>query len=480
MRTAAWVAATSLAASLVLNGCTAGSNGTSTSTPGSATVNLTVSDTPPTNITVLSFRVTIASAVLEPGDVALLPRPVTVDLAQLVSDTGFLASTVIGSGTFTSLTMSFSNPQVTIENNRTTSITVAGTTCAPGAICTFSPALNQSTVTISNQVFPVTVTANSTTGLALDLSIPDLLQSDLSITLASGSSVNLSLLPGATAASQQAEIDDVFATIKSISGDSVTVQTALGAQLVLTSSGSTIYNYPASVCATAGAACLATGQVVKTNLSLLGSGRLALNSISYIGASGASFAEGLVLSTDNSTSTPTVQVLVQRVENTSSLTPGQIATVAVPTNAALSVASASYPVVNGSTFATAADLMPGQEVILAVGGDLVSGSAPSFTTGTIYLESSQTVGRVVSVDTTNQLVVINGLSGLYTGQAPIVQQMYVQAGSVTSYVGFSSSGLSSLAAGQFVAAKGPLFNTTASSGQPTISAMELRKRSIGN
>ncbi|HWT66110.1 MAG TPA: hypothetical protein VN151_08340 [Terracidiphilus sp.] len=466
---------------MTLSGCTANSSSSgSTASQGQGTVNLVVSDTPPANITVLSFRITITGAVLQPGNVSLLPRPVTVDLAQLVSDTGFLASTVIDSGTFTSLTMTYANPQVTIQNNRTTSITVAGTTCAPGAICTLSPALNQASVTVSNTVFPLTVAANSTTGLALDLSIPDLLQSDLSITLASGTSVNLSLLSSKTAASQQVEIDDVFATIKSISGNSVTVQTALGAELILTSGSSTVYNYPASICASAGASCLAAGQVVKTNLSLLGEGALALNTITYIGGSGASFAEGLVLSTDNTSSTPTMQVLVQRVENTSSLTPGQIATVVVPSSAAFSVASATYPAVNSASFATSADLIAGQEVILAVGSDLVSGDTPNFTTNTLYLESSQTIGRVVSVDTTNQLVVINGLSGLYTGQAPIIQQMDVQAGTSTSYIGFSSSNLNGLAAGQFVAAKGPLFNTTASSSQPTISATELRKRIAGN
>jgi hypothetical protein len=35
-------------------------------------------------------------------------------------------------------------------------------------------------VTLSSGVFPLTVTASSSTGLSMDLSIPDLLQSDLS------------------------------------------------------------------------------------------------------------------------------------------------------------------------------------------------------------------------------------------------------------------------------------------------------------
>ena len=78
----------------------ASSTGQSAST---GTVNLVVADTPATDLTILSFQVQITGAVLQPGNVSLLPRPVTVDLAQLVSDTGFLSSTVIGSATYTSL-----------------------------------------------------------------------------------------------------------------------------------------------------------------------------------------------------------------------------------------------------------------------------------------------------------------------------------------------------------------------------------------
>jgi len=83
-------------AMLFLSGC--GDGGGTVTTPvasGNATFNLVVADTPPSNITVMSFQVQIASAVLQPGNVSVLPRPVTVDLAQLVTDTGFLASTVI-------------------------------------------------------------------------------------------------------------------------------------------------------------------------------------------------------------------------------------------------------------------------------------------------------------------------------------------------------------------------------------------------
>ena len=104
-----------LSVGLMVVGCGMGNTAAPT-TPasGSGTVNFVVTDTPPTGVTVLSFQVEIASAVLQPGSVSMLPRPVTVDLAQLATDTGFLASTVIGSATYTSLTVMLANPQVTL------------------------------------------------------------------------------------------------------------------------------------------------------------------------------------------------------------------------------------------------------------------------------------------------------------------------------------------------------------------------------
>lgn len=483
MRVRTFLAVLGLTAILLMSGCgdNASNQTTSPSPTAKATVNVVVSDTPPAGVAVLAFQLQITGAVLQPGNVSLLARPVTVDLAQLASDTGFLASTVIDSGTYTSLTITYANPQVTILNTSAAPIVVAGQSCAAGAVCTFSPALNQASVTISNGVFPLTVQANSETGLNMDLSIPDLLQSDLSVTLANGTSVNLSVLPQpSSSTSQQAEIDDVFGTITSISGNQINMTTALGDSLVLTSSTSTQFNYPASVCSTAGASCLSTGQLVTANLSLLGDGALALNSISYVGSSGTPLVKGLVLSADTTGATPSIQLLVQRTENASTLLPGEIATVYLAAGSSYAVGTTSYPAVSGGSFSSPADLMAGQELVVSVGSGLVSGSTPSFNAGSVFLEPSQLIGRVVSVDTGTSSVAINSLSGLFTWSPPIVQQIDIQTDSSTVFVGFPSASINGLAVGQFVAAKGPLFNTTGSGGDPTISAIQLRERASGN
>jgi len=315
--------------------------------------------------------------------------------------------------------------------------------------------------------------------LNLDLSIPDLLQSDLSVTPASGTSVNLSLLSGSSAAAQQAQIADVLATITSISGDQVHVTTAFGDLLVLVEDSSTAYNYPSAVCTAANASCLQTGQIVTTDLGLGGDGTLTINSISYVGSSGSSFVKGLVLSTNITGATATAQLLLQHGVNASAVSAGQIATVAVPTQATFAVGTPAYPQVGSASFAAATDLIPGQELIVSVGSDLVAGSSPTFSANSVLLESSQVIGEVASVDMSGAALEIDGLSGLFTGERPFIQLMDIQTGTATTFAGFAPDSISGVSAVQFIAAKGPLFNNT-SGGSATLSAIELRTRSTGN
>jgi hypothetical protein len=300
-----------------------------------------------------------------------------------------------------------------------------------------------------------------------------LLQSDLSVSLADGSTANLSLLPGATKAAQQAEIADVLGTVTSVAGSSIGVTTAFGDSLVLTTDGTTVYKYPAAVCAGETAACVAVGQVVTADLSMLGDGSLGVNALSYAGASGAQVVKGLVVGVASGSA----QMLVQRSVNALGLTAGQVATVTLGSGTTYGVGTAVYPAVAGGGFAGAADVMVGQEVVADVGSGLVTGTAPGFSAGAVYLESSQVVGEVASVNGGSGLVAVNGLSGLFTGARPAVQTVGVQTDAATEYTGYSVGSFGALGAGDFVAAKGPLFSA---GGVPTLGAVQVRARAVGN
>jgi hypothetical protein len=448
--------------------------GTATTTPtttpaAGATVNLTVSDTPSTAVTVLSFQVQIASAVLQPGNVSILPRPVTVDLAQLATDTGLLASSVIDSATYTSLTVTLANPSITLMNNATAALNLNGQPCAAGAVCTYIPALDSASVTLSSGIFPLTVDASSSTGLNLDLSIPDLLQSDLSISLASGNSANLSLLGRVAAKDLAAPVADVFASITSISGNTVNVTTSFGDTLILTTASSTTYNYPSTTCSSASASCLATGQSIVADLSLLGDGSLTAESISFAGAPNTPAVKGLILSSD-STGT---QLLIQRQLNASALTIGQIATLSTPSGTSFAIGASSYPTIPGATFATAADLLTGQELIADLATAPTASSTPTSTSSNLFLEPSQIVGEVATLNPTAASATLNSLSGLFTNTQPFIQQLTLQTGTSTLYTGFSVTSFSALSTGALLSAKGPLFNTSSS---PTLAALQLHAR----
>jgi hypothetical protein len=460
----------------LLAACGGGSSSSdSTSATPSSTVNLVVSDTPSTGVTVLSFDVQISSAVLQPGNASLLPKPVTVDLAQLVSDSSLLASSVIDSGTYTSMTITLADPQVTILNNTGATLSLNGQSCAAGAVCTYAPALDNASVTISNGVFPLNVTASSSTGLNLDLSIPDLLQSDLSISLANGSSANVALFGNGADAPV---ISDVLATVTAINGSQVQVKTALGDSLELTETGSSSYQYPDSACTTANAGCVAVGQVVAAGLTLAPAGALDISTLSYLGAPGTSWARTWVLGTASADPTPTVPMLVLTRLNADTLIPGEVASVSVPASSAYAIATADYPPISGASFAGPGDLLAGQEMLVSVGSDLSTSGSPTFTAGSLNLVASQFVGLVGAVDTTDSSLELISLPGLFTYRAPYVQALSIQTSSVTDFVGYQNTALPSVSAGHFAAVKGPLFSTL-TSGLPTLSAVQVRARSAG-
>jgi hypothetical protein len=131
-------------------------------------------------------------------------------------------------------------------------------------------------------------------------------------------------------------------------------------------------------------------------------------------------------------------------------------------------------------FAAASDLLPGQELIANVESDLVAGSAPTFSTSSLYLEPSQLIGVVGAVNTAGASLELDGLTGSFLASQQGIQRIEVQTGATTSFVGFSSPSVAAVNAGQFVAAKGPLFNTIAGLGYPTLSAIDVRVRESAN
>ena len=82
-----------------------------------------MTDTPPSLVSILSAQVTLTGATLAPGNVSLFSGSTTVELTRLQTDIAYIATAAnIPAGNYTSVTLTFANPKLTIENDMTTAI----------------------------------------------------------------------------------------------------------------------------------------------------------------------------------------------------------------------------------------------------------------------------------------------------------------------------------------------------------------------
>src|SRR5713226_9211232 len=92
--------------------------GSQTGNNGNSSVVLAMTDSPPSLVSILSAEVTLTGATLTPGNVSLFSGSAVVQLTRLQTDIGYLATaTNIPAGTYTSVTLTFANPSLTIEND---------------------------------------------------------------------------------------------------------------------------------------------------------------------------------------------------------------------------------------------------------------------------------------------------------------------------------------------------------------------------
>jgi len=157
---------------------------------GSPALSVTVTDTPPAGVSVLSFEVSVTGATLNPGSVDLLAGrgPVRIEVENLETESGFLNTARVAPGTYTSLNLTFANPELTFKNGTTG--TLAG--CAAGAVCEIKP-----TGTLTSTVnFPspgLTITGSSSgmmqeeddeqtaMGIQVDLNVNTILSGTLGV-----------------------------------------------------------------------------------------------------------------------------------------------------------------------------------------------------------------------------------------------------------------------------------------------------------
>src|SRR5882762_4986363 len=249
---------------------------------GTATLSVTMTAvplTPPPNTNLLSFivdvnTITLTSSTGTNVNIPLNNTSFSVDLTKLQSDSAFLGtSATVPAGSYTSMSVSLSSPVVTFCTQ-----TAGNTGCASGSVTTISGATAAPKITTAP--FPLTLTANQKTGLAVTLNIGNALTVNTSqvvtaVNLGAANVLSANNLPSASsslAAGHFDFVEDVTGVVTAVNAatQSVTVKTATRGSLTAIANSSTVFspNCTAFSLNLSFSSCIVQGQVASLDTVL--------------------------------------------------------------------------------------------------------------------------------------------------------------------------------------------------------------------
>jgi hypothetical protein len=453
-----------------------------------AQVSLTIHDSPPMGVTVLSFEIEVTGAALQPSDSSLQPvsmisEPDDIELEHLQTESALLASKSVMAGTYSGLMVSFANPKMTIQNQTGTTLMLGSQSCTNQQVCQFNPKLNQSSVTVQSptQPFPITLSMNSPVVLKMDFNVDSSIQQgDLSIT------PTISLMQLALPISggdDQGEDMEIIGMITSIdqTGHTFMLQTGMnGPSYTIATDTNTQFDFGTS-CSAEKFSCLQKGQTVKVDVKMQTDSSLIASEVKFFQPANQMSFSGTITAVNSG---GTFQIVLFDEEDFGSNEMGSLSiglpltvTLATPTTFSIDTGGLMLP--SGLTFASAADLMVGQEVRLHPTG-APTGMPPNLTIAVdqVQLEPSHVTGTITAINTGGnpQTLTLGKLSPFFTTAG--ISSIQVDALSTTQFETeedqIMTSGLGSLQTGNTVSVRGLLFNTMTT---PTMVAERVVTRS---
>ena len=438
---------------------------------GNATLSVTMTAaplTPPPNTNLLSFivdvnTITLTSSTGTNVNIPLNNTSFRVDLTKLQSDSAFLGtSATVPAGSYTSMTVSFSSPVVTFCTQ-----TAGNTGCASGSVTTISGAI--AAPKIITAPFPLTLTANQKTGLAISLNLGNALTVNTSqvvtaVNLGAANVLSANSLPSASSSVATGQLDFVedvtgVVTAVDITTQSVTVKTATRGSLTAVANSSTVFspNCTAFNLSLTFASCVVQGHVASLDTVLNSDGTLTLLEYDPLSTTAGDWVEGVV------TALPSSSTQFSVVTNDAVFaTSGSVISSSLSFGAAVNVTLVGNPqkpfvvdskglVVPTNVFSGGSDtsvLAPGQTVAAHItaftagsGSTLAKASADS-----LYLRFTRLTGTVASVAPPNTFS-MQSFPTFFALTTPITVQLSTGSPS-TNFDGISSS--STLAVGQTV------------------------------
>lgn len=453
---------------VLLAACGGGNSSTPPPPPGSAPLSVTVKDAPPAGVTVLSFEVTITGAVLQPGNVSLVSTPVEIEVKQLEVETAFLNTINVPAGTYNSLALTVSNPELTIKNDTGGAIG----TCAAGAVCEIKPSVSTS-VTI-NFATPLVITANTPAGLVVDVNLSNLIGSGLTIDFNAANGFTVQQLTGVGFPTGQLEEVELEGTVANKATDQFTLQTSAGDFTVKVDGNTQFEDFDSDAgCAANNFTCVQNGQVVEVELKLMAGGMLVARKVEFEDGQVDDELEGIITAVPSSTQFQ--MVVIHELRNITSIDVGNAVTVTLAagcaTNSCFRVDDdgLTVPAIQRTLFESSLDtsqLMVGQTVQVR---RLSSSSGMSIDTDRVRLRGTRFTATVASTAPPSNFIV-NGLPSLFTSTG--ISQIGVQTSSQTDFDN-APNGVSDLGTGNTVSLRGLLFRNTP---DPILVAKKVRKR----
>lgn len=433
-------------------------------------MSLSIGDTPPNGIGVLFFEASITGATLQPSDsskpaVPVLTAPVEVEFGHLQTDTAFLSLANVTPDTYTSITLTFGNAELTIVNHSGKAIG----SCLDNTPCQLTPSFAKSSATVSGAPFPITIDMNSAVGIKMDLDVNSSVQNDLSI----NPSVSIAHVTRRHTSDEDQEMeqfDDLNGQVTALgSNQFALINRRSGKSFTVNVDSSTVFQDFDRAGCTANPqdfTCIKIDQILEVKLSESGMGTMLAKRVEFVENASQMAIKGTITTVDSNTQFHMVVFLEEPAVN--GISEGSPVAVTIAPNATFQIGREEMGEDGGFdhfgfSFASSADLMVGQDVQIRPGTVASANGAITVTTDLVRLWPSQITGQVGSVGSGMGTFTLMILSPLFTGATPPVNTITVQTLSNMDFEDFPNQ--APLAVGNTVSVKGLLFKTQ---GTPTL------------
>jgi Domain of unknown function (DUF5666) len=443
------------------------SSGATSSGTGAISVPITMTDTPPAGVTILSFEVNVTSATLNPGNVDLLAgkRAVRVEVRELETESAFLNTASIPPGTYTSLNLTFANPELTFQNN--SGAPLAG--CAAGAVCEINPS-GTLAAAVTFAAPGITISANSPMGIQIDVNPNQAITTALGVNFGLGvTAKTMAMKP----AGEVEDLEDLQGTVQNLNltSSQFTLHTMHGDFTILINNNT---EFELESCGGNNLSCLLNGEVVTVDAMVMSAGAFVAKKIEAEVEDEVEDDEldGIIFKIDDATHFE--MVVLDELRSVNNVNLGNPVVVTL-NNATFRVQTDNLPapgtlLASFESATNTAQLIPGQTVQVRVAAPVNSGPPFMVTSDRVRLVMTQFTANVMTGSIAPPNFSVNNLPALFgtTGIASI----HVQTSSQTEFDGVAS--VSALANGDTVSLRGLLFRNGAN--PPELIAKKVRRR----